>query len=557
MDSDIYKTLEAMAWQVSIDGSQRFNGFLDESCTLLATAQQPNGYLNSWGMTRDVGHWEELTHSHELYCSGHLLQAAVAFRRTAADERLFRIAIANAAHLVETFLGADRSLDGHPQIETALVELYRETGRADFLSLATQFIEQRGHGKASVGSTEGRRYGQDDEPARQRRSLVGHAVRALYLEAGIVDVAVETSDTELLEGSVHRWDDMVSGKTSLTGGLGSRHSGEAFGDQYELPPDRAYNETCAAIAAIQWSWRLMLATGDARYSELIERILFNAIGAATSTNGDKFFYVNPLQRRTDHFEKDDPGVRRAWFTCACCPPNLMRLLASLHFYAASADHDTLYFHQFTGLHADVALSEGRLVADLTTEYPWSGKVRCTVIAAPDKPVSLAFRIPDWSHDPPILINGRHVESDDHSLGFLRFNRSWASGDTIELAMTVEPRITYPDHRIDALRGTVAIEAGPVVYCLEGVDLPTQHEIDSISLATYAPLVRNAGELAGVGQTVLVSAKGSARPVPRPSGLPFRRVHHDDTTSEIDLLLLPYYQWDNRGRHGMRVWLPTG
>ena len=555
MDSDIYKTVEAMAWQASIDSAEGFHDFLDESCALLATAQQPDGYLNSWGMTRDLGHWEELTHSHELYCSGHLLQAAVAFRRAAADERLFRVAMANAAHLVDTFLGVAGGLDGHPQVETALVELYRETGRADFLSLAAQFVEQRGYGQASGGSTEGRRYSQDDEPARQRRGLVGHAVRALYLEAGIVDVAVETGDLELLESSVHRWDDMVSGKTALTGGLGSRHSGEAFGDRYELPPDRAYNETCAAIAAIQWSWRLMLATGEARYSDLIERILFNALGASISAHGDEFFYVNPLQRRADHFEKDDPGVRRAWFTCACCPPNLMRLFASLHFYVASADQDTLYFHQFTGLHADVVLSEGRLVVEMTTDYPWSGNVRCTVIAAPERPVALAFRIPGWSQDAPILLNGRPARSDDVSGGFFRLNRSWDPGDTVELAMTVEPRITYPDPRIDALRGTVAIEAGPVVYCLEGVDLAIDQGIDSMSIATSSPLVRSKRELAGVGPTVLVSAKGSARSFRGPPGLPYQHVPHHGTTSEVDLLLLPYFQWDNRGRHSMRVWFP--
>lgn len=219
-----------------------------------------------------------------------------------------------------------------------MVELYRETGHRPYLELASQWIEQRGHGLIG-DSGFGRRYLQDHEPVRRASTEVGHVVRALYLEAGVVDVRAETGDAALLQTSVGRWGDMVAAKTYLTGGNGSRHEGESFGDRFELPPDRAYNraynETCAAIASFQWSWRLLLATGDARYADHMERIMYNGFASATATGGTRFFYVNPLQRRADHFEKDDRGRRREWFSCACCPPNIMRLTASLRHYLAT------------------------------------------------------------------------------------------------------------------------------------------------------------------------------------------------------------------------------
>jgi uncharacterized protein len=233
--------------------------------------------------------------------------------------RLLGVARRFADHLVNTFLGQLGGLDGHPIVETAVVELDRETGHRPYLELASQWIEQRGHRRF------GRCYRQDHEPVRRASTEVGHVVRALYLEAGVVDVPAETGDAALLQTSIGRWGDMVAAKTYLTGGNGSRHEGESFGDRFELPPDRAYNETCAAIASFQWSWRLLLATGDARYADHMERILYNGFAGATATGGTRFFYVNPLQRRVDHFEKDDPGRRREWYSCACCPPNVMRL----------------------------------------------------------------------------------------------------------------------------------------------------------------------------------------------------------------------------------------
>ena len=309
MDSDIYKTMEAVGWELAHGQRPELTSFAAQVTELLEQAQRPDGYLNSYFQVSGEPRYTRLAWSHEMYCAGHLIQAAVALHRGAGDGRLLAVAVRLADHLVREFAGQERGLDGHPVIETALAELYRETGTEAYLDLARQFVDQRGHGLAG-NSGMGRRYLQDHLPVRATDTEVGHVVRALYLEAGVTDVAAETGDRELLESSLLRWDDMVAAKTYLTGGNGSRHADEGFGDRYELPPDRAYNETCAAIASFQWCWRLLLATGDAKYADHMERVLYNGFGSAIATEGQRFFYVNPLQRREDHFEKDDPQASR-------------------------------------------------------------------------------------------------------------------------------------------------------------------------------------------------------------------------------------------------------
>jgi DUF1680 family protein len=399
MDSDIYKTLEAIGWELGRSPRPMLSGFAASAIDLLERVQLPDGYLNSYVQVSGEPRYSMLASSHEMYCAGHLIQAAVALRRAAGDPRALGIAIRLADHLVSEFAGERKGLDGHPIIETALTELYRETGTSAYLELARQFVDQRGHGLAG-DSGMGRRYHQDHVPVRESGTEVGHVVRALYLEAGVTDVAVESRDDELLASSVRRWSDMVATKTYLTGGNGSRHDDEGFGDRFELPPDRAYNETCAAIASFHWSWRLLLATGEAKYADHMERVLYNGFAAAISVAGDRFFYVNPLQRREDHFEKDDPGRRRAWFRCACCPPNIMRLLASVQHYMATAWDGTLSVHQYAG----ARLSGAGLDIEIDTDYPWSGLITIRVLGAPPEARGLALRIPQWSAAATLEVN---------------------------------------------------------------------------------------------------------------------------------------------------------
>jgi uncharacterized protein len=537
MDSDIYKTLEAIGWQLAHDAPDapelhrrhtELAAFAAEVTGLLERAQLPDGYLNSYFQVSGEPRYSRLASSHEMYCAGHLIQAALALHRGAGDERLLAVATRLADHLVREFLGSASALDGHPIIETALAELYRETGHADYLSLARQFVDQRGSGLAG-DSGMGRRYLQDHLPVRSSPTEVGHVVRALYLEAGVVDVAAETGDRELLESSVRRWADMVATKTYLTGGNGSRHSDEGFGDRFELPPDRAYNETCAAIASFQWSWRLLLATGDARYADHMERVLYNGFGASIAADGRRFFYVNPLQRREDHFERDDPGRRHEWFKCACCPPNIMRFIASLGHYLATASAGTLYLHQFTGSR----LSGAGLDISVATAYPWSGQVDIAVLAAAEGERGLAARIPGWSANSKFTfkLNDEPERTVVPTDGYLQLHRRWRPGDRLRLLIDLTPRLTQPDRRIDAVRGCVAIERGPLVYCFEQTDQPAGTSVDDLMVAPDDPIAESPATLSGIGDTIQLHVSGGA-------------------------LAIPYFQWDNRGGGAMRVWMPV-
>ena len=559
MDSDIYKTLEAIGWELGRGGDQELADFAQETTALLEKAQQPDGYLNSAIQVSGQPRYTNLAYSHEMYCAGHLIQAAIACQRGAGFDRLLGVARRLADHLVDTFLGTDGGLDGHPIVETALVELYRETGHRPYLELASQWVEKRGHGLIG-DSGFGLRYLQDYQPVREMTTEYGHVVRALYLEAGVADVAAETRDAALLGTSTTRWADMVASKTYLTGGNGSRHEGESFGDHFELPPDRAYNETCAAIASFHWSWRLLLATGEGKYADHMERILYNGFAGAIATGGTRFFYVNPLQRRIDHFEKDDPGRRREWFSCACCPPNIMRLTASLQNYLATTVGDTLYLHQFTGAELAAPLAGGELAIRLVTSYPWSGAVEIQLISAPPGPAGLALRVPAWSASGHLVLNGQPVAADPAGAGYLLVHRQWQPGDVLRYELDITPRLTRPDRRIDAVRGTAAIERGPLVYCFEQADQPAGIDLEELALIP-GDLGERAVTVPDVGPTVLIEAATAHNPAHSASGLPYQQDPEATTPAanpagdQVIATAIPCFQWDNRDGRTMRVWLP--
>jgi uncharacterized protein len=564
MDTDVYKTLEAIGWELGRHPDQELAGFAEDTAALLEKAQQGDGYLNSAIQVSGQARYASLASSHEMYCAGHLIQAGIACQRGAGSGRLLAVARRFADHLVDTFLGKDGGLDGHPIAETALAELYRETGHRPYLELAAQWIEQRGHGL--IGSSGfGLRYLQDHQPVRETTTAGGHVVRALYLEAGVADVASETGDTELLATSISRWDDMITGKTYLTGGNGSRHETESFGDRFELPPDRAYNETCAAIASFKWAWRLLLATGDSRYADHMERILHNGFAGAIGTGGTRFFYVNPLQRRDGHFEKDDPGRRREWFSCACCPPNIMRLTASLQHYLVTVAGQRLYLHQFSGASLSAPVAGGELALQVTTGYPWSGVVGIEVTSAPPAQAGLALRVPAWDSHPQLLLNGEPVRADADRSGYLVLDRQWRPGDVLTYHLDISPRLTIADRRIDAVRGAAAIERGPLVYCFEQADQPAGTDLEDLALVP-GDLRERVASMPGVGSTVLidtaaVSQAGDGEATPGAPGLPYRP-HPDGTApaaspsgDQVAATAIPYFQWDNRDARAMRVWLP--
>ena len=384
LDSDVYKWLEAVAWELGRAPDPGLAAAADQAIGLVAAAQRPDGYLNSYvQVVGDGVPYQDLAWGHELYCTGHLIQAAVAWHRALDDDRLLAVAV-RAADQVDRELGPGGrdGVDGHPGIEMGLVELTRVTGDRRYLALAARLLDLRGHGLLGDGRF-GAAYWQDHQPVREAATVAGHAVRQLYLDCGAVDVAVELGDDGLLDAVQRRWRDLVRTRTYLTGGMGSRHRDESFGDPFELPPDRAYAETCASIAGVMLGWRLLLATGEASYADAIERAMYNGVLPGLSLSGTRFFYVNPLQRRTRRAaEPPGQGARAPWYPCACCPPNLMRLLSSWQQYLASSDDTGVQLHQYASADLQADLAGGPVRLSVRTGYPWHGRVTVRVVEAP-------------------------------------------------------------------------------------------------------------------------------------------------------------------------------
>jgi DUF1680 family protein len=558
-DSDVYKVLEAVAWDAGRTGSTDFLPFFDETVELLRAVQLPDGYINSWFQrVEPERRWQDLGRGHEMYCAGHLIQAGIAAARALDRYDLLVIARRFADHLVMRF-GAGRieGLCGHPEIETALVELYRQTGVEEYLDLARLMIDRRGHGL--LGDDEfGRQYFQDLYPVREADEATGHAVRQLYLAVGATDLYLETGDPTLLEAMKRVWSSAFGSKTYVTGGQGARHRDESFGDPYELPPDRAYAETCAAIASFQWNWRMLLATGEARFGDAMEWTLHNAIAASTDARGTNFFYSNPLQLRAGHdgSQEDAPGTRLPWYKIPCCPPNVARLISSLNSYVMSSSVEGIQIHQYNAGIFDVSFAEGKSATlRIETNYPWSPEVRVTVIAsAPaDEEWILSLRVPSWATGATVAI-GPEGEPLDAPAGYARISRQWKEGETVTLRVPMVTRPLSAHPHVDASRGTVAVTRGPLVYCLEQADYSDELSIEDIALdpsagfttTTVAALsdvpvvLQTTGRIQQRTSTLYSDAMGQTTGAP---------------PEPVVVTLVPYFRWGNRQPNPMRVWIP--
>jgi DUF1680 family protein len=561
-DSEVYKYLEAVAWEIGRADDPALEGRFRAIVARVAAAQEPDGYLNTkFGRPGQGERWSDLEWGHELYCIGHLLQAAVARARTRpdADDGLVEVA-QRAADLVCKVFGSGgiESVCGHAEIEPALVEFARVTGDERYLAQAALFVERRGQG--TLRDIEfGRSYYQDDVPVREATVLRGHAVRAGYLSAGAVDVAVEQGDDELLAALVTQWENTVARRTYLTGGVGSHHQDEAFGDDWVLPPDRAYSETCASVASIMFSWRLLLAQGSPRYADLIERNLFNVVATSPSVEGTAFFYANTLHQRRPGTPAADgvvsprasSSLRAPWFEVSCCPPNVARTLAGLAAYVATADDDGLQLHQYAPTAIRTSLPDGTAVAlDVETGYPRDGVVRVHVCEDADTPWTLTLRVPAWADGARLVVQG--VE-EPAAPGMVRVRRAFRAGDVVELHLPVAPRFTAADPRIDAVRGCLAVERGPEVLCLESVDLAAAGDgrIDDVAAVRVDPTVAPR-DVDGAVVVRLRHAPTTSRPwpydVPGPGPA--------EDGEEFDVPLVPYHDWAERGPSTMRVWLPS-
>ena len=559
-DSDIYKTLEAVAWAaIGLASDDPSLKRAERLVALIGQVQEADGYINSWVQgSPAVPRWSDPQWGHELYTAGHLFQAAVAAGRTGVLPDLLPIATRFADLLVRCF-GAESSdyVDGHPQVETALVELYRLTGTEAYLDLARRQLDRRGHGRLGEDRF-GSSYFQDAVPVREATEATGHAVRQLYLLTGAVDVAVETGDQELLTAAIRIWDEMSATKSYVTGALGSRHRDEAIGDPHELPPDRAYAETCAGIASFQLAWRLLLATGEARYADAMETVLYNAIAAATSTTGDRFFYSNPLHLRTGHegSHEDAPTQRLPWFSCACCPPNVARLLASVHDYLFTTSVDGIQVQHLSPARASI----GEVRLDLRTGYPYDGSVRLVVETEQDGDWELAVRIPSWCQDFTLSVDGRPhraVAGD----GYVRILRNWQGRAEVVLELQMPVRRITAHPRVDAVRGCVTLARGPVVYAMEDADLPDGVVLEDVRLLSIDSIgaVGPAGsgqELAPVLELVVaVEAAGSTALYTDQPADPLAPLI-PELSEPFVIGIGPYHRWANRTPGAMRVWIPT-
>jgi DUF1680 family protein len=529
-DSDVYKVLEGASYALAEQPDPALEKQVDAVIAKIAAAQQKDGYLDTYFTLVEPGkRWTDIRNKHEMYCAGHLFEAAVAHYRATGKRTLLDVAIKLADHLDRTF-GPDKrhEVPGHEEVELALVKLSEACGEPRYFDLAKFMIDIRGD--RSQRSKLFGPYHQDHLPVRQQREIVGHAVRAMYLYCGVADVAARTGDPALIDAMQHIWQSVAERKMYITGGIGARHAGEAFGDDYELPNESAYCETCAAIGLALWAHRLNLLEGDARYADVLERAAYNGILSGIALDGRHFFYVNPLASDGKHH-------RQPFFDCACCPTNVVRFVPSIPGYVLATGPDAIYVNLYVAGSAAVSLSGRTVKLTQETRYPWEGKVKITL--AMDEPMqfSLALRIPEWCEavsargsSPVVTVNGSLPADMEMRKGYTFLERQWRSGDTVELDLPMEIRRIRAHPSVQADAGRVAVQRGPVVYCFEAVD-NGPHVKDIVLPRDPKFTAEHRPDLLG-GVTVVRGVDRDGRPI----------------------LAVPYYSWDHRAPGEMLVWV---
>jgi len=540
-DSDLAKAIEAAAFVLQSNGSPALRYELEAIVDDVIAAQGDDGYLNTWfADDRAGGRFTRLGSDHELYCAGHLIQAAIAHYRATGKPAFLDAVCRYADYLADTFgPGKHEGFDGHPEVEMALVELYRTTGKAAYLELARFMLEQ--------------------QQFTAKQTLEGHAVRAGYLCAGAADAYAETGDPAALAALERLWSDLLAGKLYVTGGVGARHGGEALGLPYELPNLRAYAETCAAIALIYWGWRMLAISANAEFADVLERALYNGFLSGVSLSGTEYFYVNPL-------ECLDGYQRQAWFECTCCPTNVVRMIASVPGYLFSSSPDGLWVHLYDTCHLDarhgLTGACGKAGLEMRTRYPWEGTVELTLRPREPAEFTLHLRIPGWCERATVQVNDGSARSVRMPGPYLPLRRRWAPGDTVKLDLDMPVVALEADPRARENRGCVALQRGPVVYCFESVDHPGSELLDlKLRLGPrregYGLVAEEAPGLLG-GVTVL-RGKGLAPPQGQPRGPLYRPRGTKVVTGdrEIAVTAIPYYAWANRGPSQMLVWAPRG
>jgi len=536
-DSDVFKVLEGIAYCYALEPSPSLLSDMDRLVDIIAAAQQPDGYLNTYlTLVEPDKRWSNLDDMHELYCAGTLMEAGVAHYDATGDRKLLDVALRFAEYIWSVFGPGKRDgYCGHEEIEIALVKLTETTGDQRWLELAQRMVDLR-------GQRHGAEYCQDHVPVREQNAIVGHAVRATYLFSAVADLAARTGDEGLVRAMDAVWDDTVSHKMYITGGIGPSASNEGFTGNYDLPNDTAYAETCAAIGLAFWGKRMTEFHGDARYADVVERALYNGFLSGVSLSGDRYFYVNPLESRGDHHRQD-------WFGCACCPPNVLRVLPTIGGYMYGVSDAALWVNLYAASAAGVRVGDTDVKVVQRTEYPWDGDIKVAVNPASPAEFEMRLRIPGWCQGAACDVNGASVDASPAVDGYLHIRREWREGDEVSLHLPMPVRRIEANPAVEADRGRVALMRGPIVYCLEAVD--NGGAVRDIYLPRESDLT------AGMRPDLLggvVIITGRAR---RVTALGWQDELYRPVRETVDttLTVVPYYAWDNRDPGEMTVWIP--
>ena len=566
-DSDFYKWIEAVAYSLTQHPDPVLEKTCDGAIDVICAAQNPDGYLDTYYILHGTDKaFSNLKDNHELYCLGHLIEAAVAYREATGKDALLQAACRYADHVAHRFGPGEGQLKGYPGheiTELALLKLAEATGETRYRDLALFFINQRGT-QPHYFNVEGRlrdgdkwkdgdfAYHQAHKPVREQEEAVGHAVRAMYLYAGMADAARLTGDESLLAACQKLWRSTTRDKLYVTGGVGGTHVGEAFSRPFDLPNDTAYSETCAAIGLAFFARRMLQIAPVSEYADVMEQALYNTVLSGMALDGESFFYVNPLAVEPAACHSDQriahvKPVRQKWFGCACCPPNLARIVSSIAAYAWTQSEDTLYTHLYVG----GKVTFGGLTLEMTTGMPWSGQGKAVIHA--DAPVSctLAFRLPGWCKAPRVTCEGKEANIRD---GYCYLTGEWREGDTVHFDFPMEVRVLAADPRVRENIGRVAFTRGPVTYCLEEADNGPDLHLVRVNPATL-------GEGIAVADAVIAGHPVKVLRLPglRQSSAPAGSLYTDWQPPQEEpctLTLIPYYAWCNRGEGEMQVWLRT-
>lgn len=561
-DSDIAKWLEALGYSLARYPNPELEQKADAIVDLYERAQEEDGYLNSYfSVFEPDAKWNNLRDEHELYCIGHLIEAAISYYEGTGKRKLLDIMCSVVDHVDSKFGPEEDKLPGYPghqELELALVKLYKVTGEKRHLNLAKFMVDERAQqphyfeleAERRGASHPGRifEYFQAHQPVREQKEAVGHAVRATYMYSGMADVANQTDDADLLQSCKDLWHNVTRKNMYITGGIGARHEGEAFGEDYELPNATAYAETCAAIALVFYAHRMLQIEAKSDYADVLERALFNGVFPGVGLEGRTYFYVNPLsydgKREFDH----GGNQRQEWFGCACCPPNVARLFAKLGQYLYSTGDDGLYVHLYSGSETKLEVCGKEMTVTQKTNYPWDGKIDITIRGTEPGRVPVRLRIPGWCSDYELKVNGESVEA-ECSDGYLVLDRDWTGEDNLQLNLKMPVKQVVADPKVESVRGCAALQRGPIVYCVEQVD--NDASVSSLALLENAEL--NADyhpELLG-GCCVI---EGSAEAVDHPEEESLYVEVSKVKSEPVNMKAIPYALWANRGNHPMTIWM---